>query len=146
MISIQYPPPNFKIRKESDRHILFDPIRKAWVQLTPEEWVRQNFIQFLVQVEQLPASWIAVEKEILLGAIKKRFDLLVYNEGQHPWMLIECKAEAVVLTQDVLEQVLRYSITIPPSYIVITNGPQTRIWKRIQEDWKEVDAFPKLSI
>lgn len=144
MILIDYPRPDFKIKKELDKNILFDPLRKFWVQLTPEEWVRQNFIQYLIQIQKIPASWIAIEKEIQLGELKKRFDLLVYKEGQHPWMLIECKAENVELTRTVLEQVLRYSISVPVTSIVITNGVQTRAWERIASDWEELNSFPSI--
>lgn len=144
MILIDYPRPDFKIKKESDKNFLFDPLRKSWVQLTPEEWVRQNFIQYLIQIQQIPASWIAIEKEIQLGEMKKRFDLLIYKNGQHPWMLIECKAASVDLSRSVLEQVLRYSIAIPTTTIVITNGAQTRAWKRLVSDWEELLEFPAI--
>ncbi len=104
------------------REMIFDPLRKKWVVLTPEEWVRQNFLQFLLQVKRYPVSLIAIEKEIKLGELKKRFDVLVYDTQLQPWMMIECKAADVELTGAVLQQVLRYNLSTPVRYMAITNG------------------------
>ncbi|MEJ7767536.1 MAG: type I restriction enzyme HsdR N-terminal domain-containing protein [Chitinophagaceae bacterium] len=122
MIKIEYPPHHFKIRDVNGKEIIFDAIRRAWVRLTPEEWVRQNFLQYLVQVKHYPSSLIAIEKEMLLGEMKKRFDILVYNTSHQPWMMIECKAMEIPLNEKVLHQVLNYNISIPVPYLVITNG------------------------
>jgi hypothetical protein len=130
MIKIVYPEPSFRIRQEEGKDFIFDSIRKKWMLLTPEEWVRQNFIQYLVQVKQYASSLIAVEKEMSLGELKKRFDILVYDRDHQPWMMIECKAPAVKLDEEVLQQVLRYNISIPVQYIVITNGEQTIGWEK----------------
>ena len=75
MIIVNYPEPAFRIKQEEGKDYIFDTIRKRWLLLTPEEWVRQNFIQYLVQVKGYPLSLIAVEKELRLGELKKRFDL-----------------------------------------------------------------------
>ena len=122
MIKIDYPPYQPKIKKEDDREFIFDEVRKQWVVLTPEEWVRQNFLQYIIQVKQYPAALIAVEKTISLGDLKKRFDIVVYDADSKPWMLIECKEMNVVLDKAVLDQVLRYNITLRVPYLVITNG------------------------
>ena len=95
MIKIEYPAYEPKIKKEADKESIFDEVRKQWVVLTPEEWVRQNFLQYLIQVKKYPASLIAVEKEILLGDIKKRFDIVVYDKNHQPLMIIECKEMSV---------------------------------------------------
>ena len=91
MIKIEYPPYQPEIKKEQDKEFIFDAFRKRWILLTPEEWVRQNFLQYLVRVKNYPASLIAVEKELRLGEMKKRFDIVVYDAGSRPWMLVECK-------------------------------------------------------
>ena len=122
MIKIEYPAYEPKIKKEAEKESIFDEVRKQWVILTPEEWVRQNFLQYLIQVKKYPASLIAVEKEILLGDIKKRFDIVVYNKNHQPWMIIECKEMSVTLNKKVLDQVLRYNISLQVPYLVITNG------------------------
>jgi len=122
MIKIVYPPYQPKIKKEKEKEFIFDEVRKRWVILTPEEWVRQNFLQYLVQTAKIPASLIAVEKEIKLGDLKKRFDIVVYDRNTKPWMIIECKEMNVALDKSVLDQVLRYNITLQVPYLVITNG------------------------
>ncbi|MFN8252726.1 MAG: type I restriction enzyme HsdR N-terminal domain-containing protein [Ferruginibacter sp.] len=122
MIKIEYPPYNPRIKKENGRELIFDEIRKRWVVLTPEEWVRQNFLAYLVQVRAIPSSLIAVEKEIVLGDIKKRFDIVIYNQQAKPFMLVECKEMGVALTPKVLDQALRYNIAMQVPFVVITNG------------------------
>ena len=93
MIKIQYPKFDFRIKKEDGKEWIFDEFRKQWVRLTPEEWVRQNILQYLVQVKKYPASLIAIEKEITLGELRKRFDILIYRDAK-PWMIIECNTRA----------------------------------------------------
>lgn len=122
MIKIDYPAWQPKIKKDKDKEFIFDDIRKQWIMLTPEEWVRQNFLQYLVQVKKYPSSLIAVEKEIRLGDLVKRFDIVVYDSNTNPWMIVECKEMQVALTGAVLNQALRYNITLKVPYIVITNG------------------------
>lgn len=122
MITIEYPPYRPKIKNDAGREFIFDEVRKKWVVLTPEEWVRQNFLQYLVQVKKYPASLIAVEKEIILGDIKKRFDIVVYDKTHQPFMIVECKEMEVKLDSKVLDQVLRYNITLQVPLLVVTNG------------------------
>ena len=122
MIKIEYPAYSFRIKKAGNKELIFDELRKSWLRLTPEEWVRQNFIRYLVLVKKYPPSLIAMEKEIWLGELKKRFDILIYDQQHKPWMLVECKEMKVDINQNVLDQVLRYNIVVPVRYIIITNG------------------------
>lgn len=124
MIDIQFPAPAFKIKKEKGRDTIFDPFRKQWVSLTPEEWVRQNFLQYLVQKKNYPSALIAVEREIHLGDIKKRFDIVVFNNAT-PWMIVECKEMQVQLNEAVIKQILNYNITLRVQFLVVTNGTST---------------------
>lgn len=130
MIAVQYPEPKFRMKNEDGKQYIFDPIRKAWLLLTGEEWVRQNFVSYLIMQLNYPSTVIALEKEIWLNELKKRFDILIYDKEHQPWMLIECKEPAVGLSEDVLQQVLRYNISVPVKYIVITNGSSTIGWKK----------------
>lgn len=130
MLNINYPEPGFRIKEEDGKEFIFDSLRKKWIVLTPEEWVRQNFVQYLLQVKKYPASLIAIEKEIKLGELKKRFDILVYDKKHQPWMMIECKAAVIKLDEKVLEQVLRYNISVPVKYLIVTNGSQCLVWIR----------------
>ena len=122
MIKIAFPEPAFRTRNQQGKMELFDEIRKIWVRITPEEWVRQNFIQWLVLEMKYPSALIAVEKELMLGKLKKRFDILVYDKQHQPWMMIECKAPEVDLSEKTIMQILRYNMSIPVSFLVITNG------------------------
>ena len=142
MISLQYPAPQFKIKKEGERNFIFCLIRKQWISLTEEEWVRQNFIQYLIEVLLYPSTLIAVEKELLLNGLKKRFDVLVYNSLHQPWMLIECKEPAVSLSEEVLQQALRYVMTIPVIYIIITNGNTTLGWEKKNSQLVRINKLP----
>ena len=142
MIKIHYPEHDFKIRQENSREFIFDELRKAWIRLTPEEWVRQNFLQYLVKVKKYPISMIALEKEIQLGELKKRFDMLVYDSSHQPWMMVECKAPDVPLNQHVLNQVLRYNISIPVPFLVITNGTYVAGFERKITGLEMVNDLP----
>jgi hypothetical protein len=118
------------MKKENDKQYIFDAIRKSWLLLTEEEWVRQNFVSYLTSTLHYPSTVIALEKEFSLNDLKKRFDILVYDGQHQPWMLVECKEPKVALNEDVLQQVLRYNISVPVKYIVITNGNTTVGWKK----------------
>ena len=130
MITVQFPEPQFRIKKENNQHYIFDALRKMWLVLTEEEWVRQNFVNYLVTRLNYPSAVIALEKEIKLNELKKRFDVLVYDRNHNPWMLIECKAPEVPLNEETLQQVLRYHISVPVNFLVITNGQTTVAWKK----------------
>src|SRR5688572_11029983 len=101
MLTIKYPEQQFQIKQDGGKDMIFDPLRKKWLLLTPEEWVRQNFVQYLIRVKKYPATLIAQEKMIILGELKKRFDILVYDTDHRPWMMIECKAPAIKLDEAV---------------------------------------------
>jgi hypothetical protein len=133
MIDVQYPKPQFRIKNEEGKRYVFDTIRKSWLLLTGEEWVRQNFVNYLVNGLHYPSTVIALEKEIKLGELKKRFDILVYDKSHKPWLLVECKEPEVKLSEIVLQQVLRYNISVPVQYIIITNGIGTIGWKKESE-------------
>ncbi|HEU0111164.1 MAG TPA: type I restriction enzyme HsdR N-terminal domain-containing protein [Flavisolibacter sp.] len=142
MIHLQFPEPQFRIKKEGEKHYIFDSIRKLWLLLTEEEWVRQNFVNYLITELNIPQAMIALEKEIILNELKKRFDILVYNKEHKPWMLVECKAPAVNLSESVLQQVLRYNITVPVEFIIITNGTSTIGWKKEAGHLQLIDVLP----
>jgi hypothetical protein len=142
MIKVNYPEPVFRFKKENDKELIFDFIRKQWLQLNEEEWVRQNFVQFLVQEMKYPIELIAVEKEIQLGELKKRFDILVYGRDHKPWMLIECKAGEIRLDQKALYQVLHYNISMPANFLLITNGHFTYAWEIAGGELKEIQQMP----
>ena len=142
MIKIEYPPYQPKIKKKAGKEFIFDEFRKRWVILTPEEWVRQNVLQYLTQTKKYPASLIAIEKEIKLGELKKRFDIVVYDRNSKPWMIIECKEMNVELSKQVLDQVLRYNIAMQVPYLVITNGSYCMAFQCNNNKLIELNALP----
>lgn len=141
MIHISYPEPDFQMRMQDEKEWIFDALRKKWVRLTPEEWVRQNMLRFLTGTLSYPATLIAVEKEIRIGELRKRFDILVYRNAD-PWMIIECKEWNTPLSEIVLKQALTYHIALPAPYLVISNGPDTCVFHLSQQQFTELSAFP----
>jgi hypothetical protein len=144
MIKIEYPPYQPKIKEESGKEFIFDEFRKRWIVLTPEEWVRQNFLQYLTQIKEYPASLIAIEKEIKLGELKKRFDIVVYDADTKPWVIVECKEMNVTLDKNVLDQVLRYNMSLNVPYLIITNGSYCRAFSLKENKFSEIDFLPNL--
>ncbi len=143
MIKIEFPRNEVKTRKLNDVREVFDTIRKKWLLLTPEEWVRQNMIQYLLLVKKYPSSLIAVEKEIRLGELKKRCDLVVYNRASLPWMIIECKEMNVPLSEKTLGQILRYHISLPADFLIITNGSYSFGFQKKDKEFFEINEFPE---
>ena len=141
MIKISYPSYPFKIETREDKEYIFDPLRKKWIRLTPEEWVRQNFLQYLIQEMHYPAALIAIEKEIQIGELKKRFDILVYKDDR-PWLLIECKEMNVPISESVMQQLLRYQITVQADYLIVTNGNETRGIGKENDQITTLNAIP----
>lgn len=142
MIVIEYPPYQPRIRESEGKEMIFDEVRKKWVALTPEEWVRQNFLQYLVQVKKYPSALIAVEREIKLGELSRRFDIVVYNSNHQPFIIVECKEMSVTLDQKVLDQALRYNLSLMVSCAVITNGTHTYAFSLAQGTLEQLDEIP----
>lgn len=145
MLEVSFPSNAFRIREDKGKEYIFDGIRKRWVRLTPEEWVRQNVIQFLVLVQRIPTALISVEKEILLNGIKKRFDILIYDEDHQPRILVECKSMEVDLRDKELEQVLRYHLSVPVPYLLLTNGSYMYGWEKIEHQFIPLNDWQFLS-
>ena len=125
MISLDLSNIHLKLRPAGDKVSVFDPIRKKWIFLTPEEHVRQYIIHYLTDIMQYPAPLMAVEKNIKVGTLSKRFDIVVYNRDHKPWMLVECKAPEIPVSESTLRQLLNYQSTVQSSYWLLTNGHQT---------------------
>lgn len=124
MESLIYPTYPFKLKQLEGQDHVFDPFRKSWIILTPEEWVRQNILQYLVQICKYPSALIAVEKTIKLGELNKRFDIVVYK-NEKCWMIIECKEARVPINEKTIQQILQYQQVLKASYLIVSNGHQT---------------------
>jgi len=124
MIKLNFPEYILRIKDHNGRLVIFDPVRKKFVALTPEEWVRQHVIQYLKQEKQVPLSLISVESEIRLYKTRKRFDIAVFDRNGHALIIVECKSPRVPVTQNVLDQAVRYNLTLKVGFLMITNGLQ----------------------
>ena len=122
MMDLALPPFDYKVKKQSGSILIFDCIRKKYVVLTPEEWVRQHVIHYLIEQKKVPATLIAVEREISLYGLRRRFDIVVFDRAGQTWVLVECKAPSVMLTRQVFDQAFRYNITLEAPYVAVTNG------------------------
>ncbi len=112
----------FKVKMEGRKQLIFDTIRKKYVVLTPEEWVRQNFIRFLIDVKGYPASFIAVEKRVNVNLLPQRSDIVLYNRQLEPQIIVECKAPHVKISQAVFNQITRYNMVLRVPLLIVTNG------------------------
>lgn len=135
---------NFKIEETNQVVYIFDEVRKKKVILTPEEWVRQNFIHYFIYDLNYPKSKIAVEKEFQLNGRKKRFDLLIFDKETNPLLLLECKSQKEPLSEKVLEQCLNYNMKYAVPYIAISNGDYTKAWNCLHGKIEEIENFPML--
>ncbi len=114
----------FRTKTENGKPFIFDGIRKKFVALTPEEWVRQHFIQFLKNEKKYPESLMAVEKKVVVNEHPRRFDLLVYKRNGQPYLIAEFKAPGVKISQSTFDQVVRYNMTLRVQHVVVSNGLQ----------------------
>ncbi len=120
--AFKYPTFNIRIKNENGKAMVFDEVRKKWLVLSPEEWVRQHLINYLKEHKKVPLSLISVEKEVNLNNTRKRYDVVVYNTQLQPVLLIECKAPEVELSQTTVEQALRYNLILGVKYLLLSNG------------------------
>ncbi len=118
--------PNFeyRIKKEKNRAFIFDSIRRKYVFLTPEEWVRQHFLNFLLE-KKFPASHLAVEKVLIYNGLSKRTDIVAYGQDLKPYLLVECKNASIPIAEAHLAQAAMYNYELKAPYLVLTNGLQT---------------------
>jgi hypothetical protein len=126
MIPLDFSGIQLKLREDENGKLqVFDPVRKNWFFMTPEEHVRQYLLRYLTEGMEYPAGRMAVEKKIFVGKIAKRFDITVYDGDHRPWMLVECKEPEVMISEATLFQLLNYQRTIQCRYWLLTNGHQT---------------------
>lgn len=116
---------SFRTKVINSKEYLFDEIRKKWVIKNPEEVVRQNFWKYLHYEKKYPKSLITLEKQILTNGLKKRYDILIFNNNGLPELIVECKAPAIKINDDTLSQVLSYQKNIQANYLILTNGVST---------------------
>lgn len=133
----------FNTIMEDGRVKVFDPIRKIYCALTPEEEVRQKTLYYLVEQKKYPSGLIAVEYSIKVNNLPKRCDIVVFNKAAKPMMIVECKAESVPITQKVLDQAVRYYSGLNVEYLLLTNG-KTMYCYRIDIENQKIESLNEL--
>ncbi|ATA93310.1 restriction endonuclease subunit R [Capnocytophaga canimorsus] len=124
MQKLNFYPYQFRFKNSENKTLIFDEIRKKFVVLQPEEWVRQHVVQFLIQEKGFPKSLINVEKELVINGLKKRYDIVVYKNTGEILLVVECKAPDILINQKVFDQVFRYNLSLQASLLMVTNGLQ----------------------
>lgn len=122
MIQLNFPTYKFKLKNRENKPLVWDPVRKKWLVLQPEEWVRQHCIAFLLKDKKYPLELINVEKKIQLNGRSKRYDIIVFRPTGKPHILIECKAPTVSITQKSFDQIAQYNMALNSTYLMVTNG------------------------
>ena len=122
MQKLNFPEYSFRFKNSENKVLIFDEIRKKFVALTPEEWVRQHVVKFLLEEKKYPKSYINVEKNIKINGLTKRYDIVVFNPDGSIFLLVECKAPEVSITQNVFDQIARYNLKLNAQYLMVTNG------------------------
>ncbi|HLP05196.1 MAG TPA: type I restriction enzyme HsdR N-terminal domain-containing protein [Paludibacter sp.] len=143
MLQLNLPEYNFRIKKQDGKFLIFDTQRKCWVALTPEEWVRQHFIRFLVEAKGYPAALLAVEKQHVLNGLKKRCDAILYNRQASPLVIIELKAPTVPITQATFDQVAVYNAKLKVDFFMVSNGME-HYCCRVNAETARYEFFPEI--
>ena len=144
MKELNLPEYSFKITGEPGNEMIFDRVRRKYVRLTPEEWVRQNFVQYLIQKGNYPSGLMIIEAAIKLFKTKKRVDILIHDRTARPVMMVECKADDVELDENVIEQIATYNMQFKVPYLIVTNG-MMNIAVKFNDDysaWEQRDMIP----
>ena len=122
MEKLNFPTFNLLVKSKENKTFIFDSLRKKWLILSPEEWVRQNCIRYLIEFKGYPLGLIQVEKKLKVNKIEKRYDIIVYNREGAINLLVECKRPSVPITQKTFDQIAQYNLSLNSNYLMITNG------------------------
>ena len=122
MQQLNFPLYTFRFKNSENKVSIFDEIRKKFIILTPEEWVRQHVVQFILLEKKYPKSLINVEKSLKVNGLTKRYDIVVFNPDGSLFLLIECKAPEIKTSQNTFDQIARYNMTLKSQYFMVTNG------------------------
>ena len=145
MIQLNLPAITPKLKKDQGKVWIFDIIRKKYVVLTPEEWVRQHFVHHLIQNHHYPKSLFRIEGSLAYNQMQKRSDILIRDREGKPWMLVECKSASIKLTQKAFNQISVYNMTVGATFLAVTNGMVHYCWHvpAMGKEAKFLDKFPE---
>lgn len=122
MLPLNFPAYHFRFKNSENKVYIFDVIRKKFVVLQPEEWVRQHWVHHLIEGKKYPKSLINVEKQLVINSLKKRYDIVVFNSDGSIRILIECKAPKIKIDQTTFDQIARYNMSLKAEYLIVSNG------------------------
>ncbi|MFD2824588.1 type I restriction enzyme HsdR N-terminal domain-containing protein [Lacinutrix iliipiscaria] len=122
MQKLNFPTYSFRFKNSENKTLIYDEIRKKFVVLQPEEWVRQHCVQFLIQQKGYPKSLINVEKELKVNNLSKRYDIVIYNPDGSIHVIVECKSAKINIDQSTFDQIARYNLALNATYLMVTNG------------------------
>ena len=122
MHSLNFPSYNFRLKNRENKITVFDELRKKFVVLTPEEWVRQHVVHFLLNEKKFPKSLLNVEKQLKVQGLLKRYDVIAYNPDGSIHLVVECKAASVPVGQETFDQIARYNLALNSTFLMVTNG------------------------
>lgn len=142
-MQIEFPQYFMRVRESGENRQIWDLIRRKFVTITPEEWVRQHMVRYFAKELQYPLSRIGIEQGIRVAGSLRRTDITVYDPQIKPWMVVECKAAEVKLNQQVLDQVLAYNSAVEAPYLVICNGVEVVILNNKKSQQPEMDRWPE---
>jgi hypothetical protein len=141
-MNLNLPEFDLKLKRDSESLFIFDEIRLKWLSLTPEEWVRQNFIKYLTNHLYYPKNKIGIEQTVNINRLQKRCDILIYDSNTLPLMVIECKAPIVKIDQKVFDQAQRYTTELQLQHIILTNGVKHYYCRKEKDEFKISEQIP----
>ena len=147
MFELNLPKADVKLANRNGKPSIWDFVRKKWILLTPEEYVRQHFLHFLIQHLNYPASLVSIERGLAVMRLARRTDIVLYDRERNPHILVECKAPQVKLTKETLEQASAYNLTLKAQYLCVTNGLEHAFFKIDFEEssYEQIECLPFFS-
>lgn len=145
MQNLNFPKYTFRIKSTENIHYIFDVIRKKYIILTPEEWVRQHVVHFLIYTKKFRQSYINVEKVFSINGRIKRYDIVVFDQDGSIYLLVECKQPNVSITQEVFDQIARYNLKLNAKFLLVTNGLQ-HIYCKLDLEKQQYQFLPDLPL
>lgn len=143
MLALNFPKYSFRFKNSENKIAVFDELRKKFVILTPEEWVRQHVVKYLILDKNYPKNHVNVEKQLKLGKLTKRYDAVVYHPNGKIKVVVECKAPHIKITQDVFDQIARYNMILKADYLMLTNGLQ-HYYCKLDYEQEKYEFLPEI--
>jgi len=122
VVRLNLPSSSFKVKNTEKGRVIFDKIRKRYIQLSPEEWVRQHVVEWLLSRKRIPSSYINIEKQLIINGRIKRYDIVAYQRDGSIYLIVECKAPTIQIDQTTFDQIATYNLELEARYLMVTNG------------------------